>query len=533
MVVAVLKVVGIIAPPARRRLHAVPAAGRVPPARSPAATCELPLVLAPAAPHRRAAVQRQHRRRGDLVADRAVPVRGRRHGHAGRRPLGLLFVTDPVLALVGLGRLPGDRRAHRRLLAAGCRPLQTRAQQLRGEVSRDRARELRRRAGRQDAGPRGRRDRALPAPRRASCATRSSRSAGCAALFDPMMEALPSARRARRAAGRHRRRRQRRHRRRRAGQRRVPVHAAGLPGARDRLGARRAAAQRRRLGPRAAGAARRPAPGVRDRRDLPRTADRPRSSVDAGRLRVRRRPQVLHDVTFDVAAGPDRRPGRRRPAPASPPSPRCSVRLVDPDTGTVPLRRRRPARARPRRARRGGRARAAVDVRLRRHGARQRHPRPPTCRDERASGRRCALAQADGFVARAARRRSTPWSASAAPRCPAGSASASRWPAALVRPAPAAGARRRHQRASTRGSSSASWPGCASRRRGTRRGRGLPAGHHRARRRGRLPRARPGRRPRHPRASCCARSPGYLDLVTAYERAEAERRRARGRRRAR
>ena len=71
-----------------------------------------------------------------------------------------LVLTDPVLSLVGLPRLPGDLRAQRRLpaqaLAAGDPGA---AAARRGQ--RGRARVLRRRAGGQDAGPRGRGDRAV------------------------------------------------------------------------------------------------------------------------------------------------------------------------------------------------------------------------------------------------------------------------------------------------------------------------------------------------------------------------------------
>jgi hypothetical protein len=94
MLVAALKVVGIIA----RRLGAGIMQYRlqaaVPPARHP----PLPRAAARLAPgplHRRAAVERQQRRRGDLVPDRAVPLRV---GVISMlvTTLGLLFVTDPV-----------------------------------------------------------------------------------------------------------------------------------------------------------------------------------------------------------------------------------------------------------------------------------------------------------------------------------------------------------------------------------------------------------------------------------------------------
>ena len=75
---------------------------------------------------------------------------------------------------------------------------------------------------------------------------------------------------------------------------------------------------------------------------------------------------------------------------------------------------------------RGGRAGAADSLPVRRHGARQRHPR-------RRRPRRRGLGRPAGRPGRrlrrgAARTASTPGSASAAPRSPAASASGSRWP---------------------------------------------------------------------------------------------------------
>ena len=73
-------------------------------------------------------------------------------------------------------------------------------------------------------------------------------------LFDPLMDALPSVGTLAVLLLGAWRLQTRRDQRRRAGQRRVPVHRAGVPGARDRLGGRRAAAQRGRLGAGAGGA---------------------------------------------------------------------------------------------------------------------------------------------------------------------------------------------------------------------------------------------------------------------------------------
>ena len=174
------------------------------------------------------------------------------------------------------------------------------------------------------------------------------------------------------------------------------------------------------------------------------------------------------------------------------------TRLVDPDAGGGAASTARPARPRPRRAGAARRARPADGVPLRRHRPRQRHARARTSTDDAGLGTRCAPPRPTASSPPCPTG-STPGSASAARPCPAGSASGSRWPArwsadprllvlddatsavdpeveARILAAPARRRRRRHAR----------------------RGR-LPQGHHRAGRRGGLPRRRPGRRPRHPR----------------------------------
>ena len=89
LALAALAIIGVAAaedrrhrrPPAVRRDHELPAAGRLPPPGHrpvPAAAA----VLAPAAPHRPAAVQRELRRRGGLVLRGPAAVRVRRAGHA-------------------------------------------------------------------------------------------------------------------------------------------------------------------------------------------------------------------------------------------------------------------------------------------------------------------------------------------------------------------------------------------------------------------------------------------------------------------
>ncbi len=271
------------------------------------------------------------------------------------------------------------------------------------------------------------------------------------------MEALPVVGRAAGAARRHRPGRQRRDRRRRAGPGRLPVHAAGLPGPRDRLGAQRAAAQRRRLGPGAAGADRRRAGRSTATRTCRRDgADRARRATGVG-------------FAYGDAAGAGRRLASRRsrggrsrwsvrPARASPRSPRCScawstrppARSASTASTCASSRRARWPRWRP-----WYRSRPSCSTTPSAATSRS----APTSTTSR-SGRRCAPPRPTAS-SRRCRTGSTPGSASAGPRCPAGSGSGSRWPGRVVRRAPAAGARRRDQRRSTRRWSSGSWAGCA------------------------------------------------------------------------
>ena len=154
--VALLRAVGIVA----RRLgagdHAVPHAGAQPPCGHP----PVPLPadgVAPAPPDRRAALQRQLRRRGRLGPDRAAADGGRHRRDDGDR--GRADVRRrPGAGRGRAARLPGgDRRQPRlpaaRLAADDPRPGAAR----RGQ--RDRPRVVRRRDGGQDPGPRGRGDR--------------------------------------------------------------------------------------------------------------------------------------------------------------------------------------------------------------------------------------------------------------------------------------------------------------------------------------------------------------------------------------
>ena len=318
---ALLRVGDHLRPPPRRRLHAVPAAGPLPPRGHP----PLPgpaAVLAPAARHRHAAVQRQLRRRGRVRADRAAAVRGR-HDRDDRRPR-----WSRCSSPTGCSRWSASRSSRRCSASTwstpgGCRPGRSAPSSCAAEVSAIAHESF---DGALVVKTMGREaDETAPLRRSASAELRDALiSVGrLRGLFDPLMDALPSVGTlavlllgALAAADR-------RDQRRRAGQRRLPVHRAGLPGARDRLGARRAAAQRGRLG---AGRRRCSAPtgDLRLRRRRPPTARpaRRRSRFDDVDFRYADGPPVLHDVTLHRPGRPDRRAGRRRPAPASRRSPR-------------------------------------------------------------------------------------------------------------------------------------------------------------------------------------------------------------------
>ena len=102
-------------------------------------------------------------------------------------------------------------------------------------------------------------------------------------------------------------------------------------------------------------------------------------------------------------------------------------RLVDPDAGAHPDRRPRPAHPAQGRAAARRRAGAADRVHVRRHRPRQRHPRRR--RPRRGGVERAAHLAGRRLRRRPARRASTPSWGSAAPRCPAASASGCRSPA--------------------------------------------------------------------------------------------------------
>ena len=321
-------------------------------------------------------------------------------------------------------------------------------------------------------------------------------------------------RHARRAAARRVAAAGRRDQRRRAGQRRVPVHRAGLPGAGDRLGGGRAAAQRGRLGagPAVLAAKRRPAYGIAPagaraagRRSCPSTGSASRYAGGDGDRRC-----------CTTSASTCRRAARSRwsarPARGKSTIASLAVRLVDPDTGAVLLDGADLRELAAAALAEHGRAGAPGAVRLRRHRARQRRPSTATASTTSASGRRCGWPRPTA----SSRRCPTAWtprSASAAPRSPAASGSGSRWPGrwpggpgcwcSTTPPAP-----------STRGWRRPSWPALrGGRRRRDDPGGGLPAGHDRARRPGGLCRARPGGGHRHPhraaRQHAGLRGPGH------------------------
>ena len=245
-----------------------------------------------------------------------------------------LVLTDPVLSLVGFTIFPAIfvlNVVYQRRLS----PLATRAQQLRAEVSGVAHESFDGALVVKTLGREPEETDAVPGRGRTSCGTRRCGSARCAASSTRSLEALPNlgvlavllvgAHPGR--AGDDQRRR--------AGAGRLPVHPAGLPGARHRLGAGRAAPLGRRLGPGVA-RARGDAAGWRTAPWTWRTSPAPASldvqGVDFGYGDA----PVLHDVTFSVDAG-------RTVAVVGPTGSGKStlttllVRLVDPASGEVVL----------------------------------------------------------------------------------------------------------------------------------------------------------------------------------------------------
>ena len=506
-------------------VHAVPAAGHATGARVTRRYLALPLAW-----HQRHAT-------GTLLSnansdvEAACRSRSRRCRSRSARSCMLVAavgrrcsLTDWVLALVGVARLPGAVRRSTWSTRGGCRPGRSRGP----AAARPRSARSRTRASTARWWSR-------PWAARPTRPTGSARGAG--ELRDAMIRGRPAARPVRPADGQRcpasarwpccwsaRGGCGRRDQRRRAGQRRVPVHRAGVPGPRDRLGAGRAAAQRGRLG---AGAARcstrrrrhaRTAPAALPARPAPAALA---STGVALRVRAAAAP-VLHDVAFDGAGRPHRRAGRRRPARAS----RRSRRWPSGWSTRPPARSRSTASTCASSPRRRWPTTVALvpqvpfvfDDTVR--GNVDAGPRRRRRRRRRWSALR--LAQADGFVASAADGLDTDGRRAGhlAVRRPAAAADAGpgagRRPRLLVlddatsavdpRVEAAILAALRGQRRRRRRSWSSPTGGPPSRS-PTRWSTSSTAGW-----------SRPARTP-----SCWRPCPGYADLVTAYEQAEAER----------
>ena len=230
-------------PASRRRHHAVPHAGPLPPRRHPPVPPP-PHGVAPAPPHRSAALQRQLRRRGRLGPDRPV-ADGRRHGrddgHRGRADAGRRRGAGHG----GAAGVPGGDHRQRPLPALRLAADDPRAAAAR-RGQRDRPRVLRRGDGRQDPRPRGGGDPAVRGQGRGAARRQHPRRPHPRGVRPgPRRAPQPGG-----AARAHRRRgagaeRPDRCRRRRHG--RLPADHRVLPDPLDRLAARRVPAQRGRL----------------------------------------------------------------------------------------------------------------------------------------------------------------------------------------------------------------------------------------------------------------------------------------------
>ena len=356
-------------------------------------------------------------------------ARRRRHARLGRRGDGR---ADPLLGSVGLLVVPAVIALNvvfqRRMSpAGGARPAAARRASPGWRTRASRAPWSSRRSGARPPRPSAS-GRCRHELRDANIAVGDTRG-----LFDPLHRGDARARHARRARRRHAARIA-------AGEATTGdvvqvaylLVARGVPGAGARLGARRAA-------PRASSAGSGSTPCCDGtRRDDLRRPPRPPATAPpgcgwtasatpttgAGRRAppgpARRHPRPAAPGAPSRSSGP--------PAPASRRSPACSSAWSTPSTAPCCSTASTCARCARGEVAAGVGARAAEHLHLRRHRPRQRHAgarTSPTPSVERA----LAVARAGGLRGRAARRASTPASASAAPRCAAGSASASRWPA--------------------------------------------------------------------------------------------------------
>ena len=187
--VAILRAVGIVA----RRLGAgimqYRHAGALPPRGHPAVP-RPPDGVAPAPPDRRAAVQRQLRRRGCVGADRSA-ADGRRHARDdGDRDRCRCSSPTSAMALVGLLVFPLVMLVNvvfQRLSSADLHPHPGAARR----AERDRARVLRRRHGGQDARARGQETDRFAAKAR-ELRDEGIRAGRIRAAFDPFLESLPN-----------------------------------------------------------------------------------------------------------------------------------------------------------------------------------------------------------------------------------------------------------------------------------------------------------------------------------------------------